>query len=212
MPTSSHSISVKKTARYFVLGDDLKEAKSIWIVIHGYAQKAEDFIKNFEWLQKEGCCVVAPEALNRFYLKGGFSETGATWMTKEDRENEIKDYIEYLNTLYDNITNQIKNDCTIHVLGFSQGATTVSRWLFKNKRQVNTMILYAGEIAAELRSEDCLKQFYADRKIALFGSDDNIISMDLVKDFEPMLSRNEFEVIIYQGGHVVLKDAIISTL
>jgi predicted esterase len=212
MPLSTHTISVKKTARYFVSGGDLKEAKSVWIIIHGYAQKAEDFIKNFDWLKEdEDYYIIAPEALNRFYLKGGFSETGATWMTKEDRENEINDYICYLNDLYDLVSKEFNEDCKIHVLGFSQGATTVSRWLYNNVRKVDTMILYAGEIAAELRSKEHLVRFYANRKVALFGSEDKIIPIEIVRDVEPMLIQNGFEVSIYKGGHTIIKDAVLST-
>jgi hypothetical protein len=73
------------------------------------------------------------------------------------------------------------------------------------------MILYAGEIAAELRTKEHLMKFYANRKVALFGSEDKIIPIEIVQDVEPMLIQNGFEVSIYQGGHTILRDAVLST-
>ncbi|MEZ4763957.1 MAG: hypothetical protein R3C26_12480 [Calditrichia bacterium] len=37
--------------------------------------------------------------MSRFYLQSTNGRIGATWMTREDRENEIADYLAYLNNL-----------------------------------------------------------------------------------------------------------------
>jgi hypothetical protein len=54
-------------------------------------------------------------------------------------------------------------------------------------------------------------RFYANRKVALFGSEDKIIPIEIVRDVEPMLIQNGFEVSIYKGGHTIIKDAVLST-
>jgi hypothetical protein len=90
---NEHHITVTKTARYYSQGVLNATTERIWIVVHGYLQRAEDFIKMFDFLDDGKTYIVAPEALNRSYLKGGYDKTGATWMTKDDRENEIKDYV-----------------------------------------------------------------------------------------------------------------------
>ena len=52
---------------------------------------------------------MAPEALSRFYADvtpgrhGPTSTVGATWMTREDRENEIRDYVAYLDEMTDHV-------------------------------------------------------------------------------------------------------------
>jgi hypothetical protein len=101
-------IRVPRTARYRILGDPAACAE-LWIVLHGYQQLAERFIRRFEPLPGVGRsrAVVAPEALSRFYVDqapgahGPQSRVGASWMTRADREHEIDDYIEYLDRLAD---------------------------------------------------------------------------------------------------------------
>ncbi len=104
-------IRVPRTARYRVLGDP-ERAAEVWFVLHGYGQLAERFVARFQALPglAEGTrAVVAPEALSRFYLDvgggehGADSPVGATWMTREDREHEIRDYVEYLDRLADEL-------------------------------------------------------------------------------------------------------------
>lgn len=73
---------------------------------------------------------MAPEALNRFYLEGFAGRVGATWMTKEERLQEIDDYVNYLNQLYKTIlANTDTSEITVNILGFSQGVATVCRWI-----------------------------------------------------------------------------------
>ncbi|NIP78275.1 MAG: phospholipase, partial [Gemmatimonadetes bacterium] len=80
--------------------------REVWFVLHGYGQLAERFVRRFDALPgvRDGMrAVVAPEALSRFYVEeevtgphGPESRVGATWMTRADREHEIRDYVEYL--------------------------------------------------------------------------------------------------------------------
>jgi hypothetical protein len=101
-------IRVPRTARYHILGDPAACAE-LWIVLHGYQQLAERFIRRFEPLPGLGRsrAVVAPEALSRFYVDqapgahGPESRVGASWMTRADRQHEIDDYVEYLDRLAD---------------------------------------------------------------------------------------------------------------
>src|SRR4051812_7128633 len=98
-----HSITTPKTARVFTHGHISEKTKLVWIVAHGYGFLAEFFIEKFEELDPEEHFVIVPEALNRFYLKDMSGRAGASWMTTEDRENEIKDYISYLDNVYETL-------------------------------------------------------------------------------------------------------------
>ena len=95
-----HSIKVRRSARYYTLGpDDERAVRDVWFVLHGYGQLAAQFIGIFEALNDGTRLIVAPEALNRFYVAGVETApaaergVGATWMTREDRLNEIDDYV-----------------------------------------------------------------------------------------------------------------------
>jgi hypothetical protein len=98
---------VLRTARYATLGRLDESVREVWIVCHGYAQLAGRFIERFRCIAAPHRLIVAPEALSRFYTERGSgfhgpaSQIGATWMTSEDREAEIQDYVAYLDALHE---------------------------------------------------------------------------------------------------------------
>lgn len=204
---NEHHITVAKTARYYSLGALNAETERIWIVIHGYLQRAEDFIKMFDFLDDGKTYIVAPEALNRGYLKGGYDKTGATWMTKDDRENEIKDYVAYLNQVFKKIHAEKPEQATMNVLGFSQGATTVSRWLNNNVLDIEALVLYAGELGAEMLAKPQEITFSAKQKTFVYGTTDQYITAEKVAMVRPLFSALGFTVRTFEGGHEILKAA-----
>ena len=137
---------MRRTARYHVLGDPTK-ARAIWIVLHGYGQLARYFLTKFEGLE-EGVAIVAPEALNRFYLDEAHNRVGATWMTREDRENEITDQLGYLDELVKELRGD-RTDVPLRILGFSQGVATACRWSLLGKTKMDRLVLWAGSLPPE---------------------------------------------------------------
>lgn len=145
---STHSIVVSKTARYELEGDP-ENASEVWLLLHGYGQLARDMLSACEVLASPTRLLVAPEGLSRFYGKG-FSETpGASWMTREAREDEITDYVRYLNAVVDAVCPGVP----LTVLGFSQGAATASRWAALGSRTPDRLICWAGDVAHDLSGE-----------------------------------------------------------
>src|SRR3954465_7736941 len=108
MAAHEHHLTVPRTARYHTLGD-AATARECWFVLHGHAQLSGYFIRHFEPLDDGRRLIVAPEALNRFYIErtswqgAGHARVGATWMTREDRLAEIGDYVAYLDRLYEEL-------------------------------------------------------------------------------------------------------------
>ncbi len=104
-PVSEGRIEVLRTARFFQLGALSAETSQVWFVCHGYRQLAGRFVRRFAAACAKGAVVVAPEALSRFYVDpapgahGTASRVGASWMTRSDREAEIRDYVAYLDAL-----------------------------------------------------------------------------------------------------------------
>lgn len=141
-----HHLRVTRTARYHVLGDPA-HAAAIWIVLHGYGQLARYFLNKFDGVAPE-YAFVAPEGLSRFYLDEGHQRVGATWMTREDREMEIQDQREYLDTLADTLKAG-NPGASINVLGFSQGVATACRWSLAGRTRIRRLILWAGSIPPE---------------------------------------------------------------
>ena len=96
-----HLITTDYTARYYTLGEINEDPQQeVWVVLHGYGQLAQYFVRKFEPLLQDDVCVVAPEGLSLFYLRGTEGRVGATWMTSEFREHAISNYLVYLQKLY----------------------------------------------------------------------------------------------------------------
>lgn len=149
-----HKLQHPKQYRFFTSGD-VKSPKLL-IVLHGYGQLPEYFIRKFNYLTNE-YFIVAPEGMHRFYLNGTAGRVGASWMTKESREDDIKDNISFLNQLLTTITNE--NDYeSITILGFSQGGATAARWFYQLNNDSINLILWASifppdlDLSAEVKS------------------------------------------------------------
>lgn len=144
---------VKRRARIGVLGDPAT-ADTVWIVVHGYGQLVADFLPACGALVGPTRAVVAPEALNRFYkVPEGHQGThatvpvGTTWMTREYRLAEIADYVDYL----DDVVAAVRRDHTqVAVLGFSQGVTTMARWVAAGRTRLDRVVCWAGEMPKDV--------------------------------------------------------------
>ena len=152
-----HHITVRRTARYYTLGPVDGDVAEVWIVCHGFAQLAGRFMRHFTAIDDGTRLIVAPEALNRFYVEavpgvhGPDSKVGATWMTREDRLHEIGDYIAYLDTLADRIYSGLDRErVRLTVLGFSQGVATVARWAAEGRIRPEHLILWASALPPEI--------------------------------------------------------------
>lgn len=135
-------IEVRKTARYAILKPE-GEVKAVLYALHGYRQLVSYFIASFQVLADQGVMVIAPEGLNRFYVEGYSGQVGATWMTKEDREDDIQDYLAYLDQLHADVFSKWSH-LPFHLLGFSQGGATASRWLSHSEANFESFTLYAS--------------------------------------------------------------------
>lgn len=207
MEARENHIKVQRTARFYTAGELNENTKEVWIVVHGWAQLAEAFIQDFDVLQSSKRFFIAPEALNRFYLKGGFDEVGATWMTKQDRSAEINDYVNYLDNLYADLLNgKISTGTKITALGFSQGVTTVSRWANQTKNKIDRLIFYAGEPAAELQNEENLRAISKAENFYFYGTRDHIFTQERVEPFKSLMPK--FQFVEYDGSHRVKGDVL----
>lgn len=204
-------IQTYRTARYYTSGELSDKTKSIWFVIHGYGQLARDFIKEFEELVNDETFIVAPEALSRFYLDSGTGSTGASWMTKEDRENEINDYVNYLDELYLKIVSEIKVVSgvpllTLNALGFSQGVSTLSRWAAMGKSKFEKLIFWAGDIAKDIDTS----KFINTEIHLVIGNKDRYFPGVINNIHDKMLDDNgiKYETTIFDGGHEIKMDVL----
>ena len=213
-------LSVPRSARYSVMGSFDGPLTEVLIVCHGHGQLASRFLTRFVPIEREDRLVVAPEALSRYYLtppQGGphapNTPVGATWMTSEDREREIEDYVRYLDLLYDEIFSVVqRKSVRLWVLGFSQGTATVARWVARGKVDPDRVVFWAGLLPPELTSRDATSLARRAPLTVVLGRRDEFAKPDLVAAQESRLNELAvpYETIRFDGGHEIVPDVLRS--
>lgn len=150
MTPVAHHITVSRTARYITWGE-VESAAEVWFVLHGYSMLAASFLRWFEPVSRPGRLLVAPEGLSRAYFEEkGTRRVGACWMTKEDRDAEIEDYVRYLDQLAERVLAGVPGPPRVEVHGFSQGTATACRWVAFGHRTASRLMLWSGLVPPDL--------------------------------------------------------------
>ncbi len=194
-------IRVPRTARYHVLGN-VKTAKRLWFVLHGYGQLARYFLNKFEGIEKD-LIVVAPEGLSRFYLDAAHQRVGATWMTREDREHEIADQIEFLDSLASSVKLNVAPDVKTGVLGFSQGVATACRWAVSGRTGLDRMVLWSGSFPPEIDQHIMRARLSRTHVDVIHGTKDALVPRAIAEQTVTRLSAAQVAHTLHQfeGGH-----------
>jgi len=204
MEIVSKNISVSKTARYFLSKENISNTKILLFVLHGYGMPALHFLNEFKEFDNEGTLIVSPEGLSRFYTKGFYGNIGASWMTSEDRKNEIKDYINYLDDVYKEVLEGLPTKPEkIIFLGFSQGGATATRWAAMGKSEADALIIHSSDIPKDI-DVDILKEKSEKIKIHLvYGDEDKNIRKENFESSVNLLKEKNinFETHIFSGVH-----------
>lgn len=205
---NEHRITTQRSARYYTLGLEGLSAREVWFTCHGYGQLAGRFLEKLRVLDDGSRVLVAPEGLSRFYLSESAAErrVGACWMTREDRLAEIDDYVQYLDAVYAAIFARMdRGAVTVHALGYSQGAATVSRWTAMGKARIDRLILWGGELPPDLdlSKEPAAGRLRAGRLTFVYGRSDEFITPKVVETTKQRLAQHgiPYRELPFDGGH-----------
>ncbi len=202
-----HRVTVERSARVYTLGN--VQAPAAWVVLHGYGQLAARFIRGFAHIAGPERVIVAPEALNRFYIdipRPGTSASerrvGTTWMTREDREAEIADYVAYLDRMLASVVPAARN---VTVLGFSQGVATACRWVALGSMPVQRLILWAGPVPPDLDLQRLAQRLDGARVDVVMGERDPIgVGGELEQQVDALEEAGiQIDVVQFEGGHTL---------
>ncbi|MDX2134882.1 MAG: hypothetical protein SFV52_08855 [Saprospiraceae bacterium] len=198
-------IPVTQTAHLYALGNPGPHVEQLWIVCHGYAQLASDFLASFDVLDLSKCWVVAPEGLNYFYRKGFSGEVVANWMTRHERLTAIADNNHYLQTVYEHCTAQVPAGVRVILLGFSQGTATLCRWIMAGRPHFHDLLLWAGMPPEDL-DYSAARDYLGDKNLyLLYGSHDPFLTPDRIHEVQDMEARHgiDFQETPFEGGHEI---------
>lgn len=123
----TESIEVRRTALFASLGPEPSPAISeLWYVLHGQGMRAVPFLDGCRAIAAPSRLIVAPEALSRYYegaIRSKNAAVVASWMTRDQRDSEICDYVRYLDDLHASLAARFGGTPPpVTIIGFSQGA------------------------------------------------------------------------------------------
>lgn len=195
MEIEENHFNIVRQLRYCTVGN--RQSKKLLVVLHGYGQLAKFFIRKFSDLQND-FLILAPEGVHRFYLNGSSGRVGASWMTKEDRLNDINANNQMLNSLVTFL--QKNNACTeVTVLGFSQGGATVARFCSETKLKITELILWACVFPPDLEAK--MDQLNKLKKTFVLGHNDEYFRDEEVKTAVEFYKDLGFKTKLYRGTH-----------
>jgi predicted esterase len=208
MSAREQHITIERSARFFAIGD-AATAQELWVVCHGYGQLAARFIRDFAHIATPERMIVAPEGLHRFYLDpppapAAQRRVGATWMTREDREADIADYVRYLDAVVESLTEDPQTR-RIRALGFSQGSATVFRWAALGRTRIDELILWSGEVPPDVDMQPAAQRLRQTRITIVHGSADPLQSPDLARRQLELLDAAglSYRTLSFDGGHTL---------
>jgi predicted esterase len=210
MAPQMHRIVIPRSARYATTGSVEAELDEVWFLLHGYGQLAAGFLDSAKAAVHEKRLLVAPEALSRFYLED-HERIGASWMTREDRVEEIDDYVRYLDLVHDEVFGIVaRSRVKLTLLGFSQGAATASRWAVRGKGKVDRIILWGSPLPPELKDDASLSPLRSKDLVLVGGSRDPFLTE---VEWTEQRSRLEahgigFHSMTFEGGHRLDDDTL----
>lgn len=177
----------------------------VWISMHGYGQLAKHFIKRFEFLDPALHVVIAPDGLNRFYFEGLNDRPVSSWMTSEDRLDEIADFIGFLESLREKIGWDKNQNIKVIYFGFSQGVTALFRWLVDATPRVDYLLLWAGGVPDDILFDRHRSYFNSVESHYFLGDKDPFFSPEKFTLQKGLLLSADLRIRlhVYEGVHKV---------
>lgn len=189
-------------ATYHQSGPITENTKELWFVLHGYGQLPQYFLRKFNSIANDERVIIAPGGLSRFYLDGFSGRVGSTWMTKEEREVDITNYVSYLHAVLEDVYFG-DSSCKITLLGFSQGAATVTRWIQQFRINFDRLILWSGAFPHDMEIPVVQRKLENKEIWMVRGDDDAFIDEERQKEQQRLIDEIGVEVKqkIFKGGH-----------
>ena len=193
------TLSIEAPAHGRVLVRDVDSPRGLLVGFHGYAETAETQLERLAAVPgTDAWTLVAAQGLNRFY-RGRTQDVVAGWMTRQDRDDAIRDNVAYV----DNVIEATRNGSEpIVVAGFSQGVAMAFRGAVLGRAGVNGVIAVGGDIPPELLAGSASASPFPRVLLIRGATDDWYTAKKLDADMSALRARGEEpEAFTHDGGH-----------
>ncbi len=195
------TLATTRTARYAMAGSAADTAQRWWMGLHGYGQTAASFLKPVAAVVPVNTLCVAAEGLNRFYREmprpdgSHLQRVGATWMTRENREDDIADTVAWLSRLHGQVQAELPRGAAtpFGVLAFSQGVATALRWLAHARVSPRMLVLWAGGLPHDVDAGVLRGILHRTRVVVVTGTRDAFVTDARVHEMQETLRAWQLE-------------------
>lgn len=193
----------QRRGRYFLTAAPARQ-RYLAFVLHGYGQHPRYFLQPFEQIGREDILFVAPEGLHRFYVNHEKKRVGSSWMTAEDRETDMADYLRLLEQVSETVLSQMERPPVgTGLLGFSQGVATACRWATYRQQRFDHLINWAGAFPPDLDFSEAHRRLQHLPLHWVLGDADPYLPPERVEEQAALLRENaiRYQEHHYQGAH-----------
>lgn len=201
-------VNYQSTNTYSTLNRLTEKTRNIWIVCHGIGFLSKYFINYFKDLKPGFNYVIAPQAPSKYYQTKAYKYVGASWLTKENRELETENVLNYLDAVLKN--ENLPTDKNIILMGFSQGISVVTRWIAQRKINCDYLVLHSGSIPTEF-NPDSFAHLPDLITTVIYGTEDEYLTQKKLNtqlNYANKIFPNPVKVITFEGKHEMSKQSL----
>ncbi|HSP17852.1 MAG TPA: phospholipase [Thermoanaerobaculia bacterium] len=170
-----------------------RDPARLLVGFHGYAQTAEIHMADLQRIEAvEEWSVAAVQALHPFYTRS--ETTGASWMTRQDREIAMADNIDYVRRA----VGSLPRPETLVFLGFSQGVAMAYRAAADFAWRCHGLIALGGDVPPDVAQEGV---HLPPVLLARGKEDDWYTAEKLEKDLRFLRGATDLTTCLFEGGH-----------
>ena len=208
MATEEKKVSYTTTNSYSTRNNLTSATKNVWFCCHGLGFLSRYFIQYFNGLDTDENYIIAPQAPSKYYQKSDFKHVGASWLTREETQQETENVLNYLDAVF--ASEEIPEDKRVILLGYSQGVSVAMRWLASRKLNVDTLVIHSGGIPKELSPQDF--EFLTTTQVELwYGTEDEYLTEKRIYE-ETRRAKEMFgealKIVPFEGKHIVNRELI----
>ncbi len=212
MMKEEKTVSYSTSSNYATLNTYSEKTRNIWFVFHGLGHLSRYFLDHFKNLNPEENYIVAPEAPNLYYQDKKYRYVGACWLTREKRDLGIHNNNTYLDAVFEAELNaKLTEGNRLIILGFSQGVSVATRWMYSRKIICHQLILHSGSIPREFEAF-AFENLITNALTFLYGTEDSLIDTNRLTEeleYAAKIAGKEPEVVHFKGGHEVNASSIL---
>ena len=176
---------------------DVGTPRGLFVGFHGYMENADIQMERLAAVPgAEEWTLVSVQGLNRFY-RGRSQDVVAGWMTRQDREDAIRDNVAYVDNVIE--ATRTANEPIVYV-GFSQGVSMAFRAAVRGKVRAAGVIAVGGDVPPELLAD---AQSWFPRVLLLRGTRDEWYTAEKMgQDHRALRPRvDDVQTVEYDGAH-----------